>query len=209
MVCGVTRLESHWVASTPAGVYRQNITTWPLIAVLFDHFSRPLGLSIGTKTVSICIPNPVSGTAPALNLRRHGLIQAREARRAAVVRPLLWQSGFVSGYLLPGASSSQETGTAEREATGTMWQDPYLPREALFARRAPSAPGIQINVPAIYPNAVHPSITPSSSPGTQGTNDTTKLALLTTKISSQILLCQARSEYPIQTHGPKRLELGN
>ena len=40
--------------------------------------------------------------------------------------------------------------------------------EGTFAQRAPStpsAPGIQINVPAIYPNASPPNITPSSSPG--------------------------------------------
>ena len=37
-----------------------------------------------------------------------------------------------------------------------LWQ-----YEGMFARRAPS---IQINVPAIYPNALPPNITPSSSP---------------------------------------------
>ena len=36
------------------------------------------------------------------------------------------------------------------------------PWEGTFARRAP---GIQINVLAIYPNALPPNITPSSSPG--------------------------------------------
>ena len=46
--------------------------------------------------------------------------------------------------------------------------------EVMFARRAPSAPGIQINVLAIYPNALPPNITPSSSPGTLSTTDTTK-----------------------------------
>ena len=35
--------------------------------------------------------------------------------------------------------------------------------EGTFARRVP---GIQMNVPAIYHNAVSPNITPSSSPGT-------------------------------------------
>ena len=37
--------------------------------------------------------------------------------------------------------------------------------EGTFAGRAPGAPGIQINGPAIYPNALPPNITPSSSPG--------------------------------------------
>ena len=41
--------------------------------------------------------------------------------------------------------------------------------EGTFARRAP---GIQINVPAIYPNALPPNATPSSSPGTLSTKDT-------------------------------------
>ena len=40
--------------------------------------------------------------------------------------------------------------------------------------RLPGAPSIQINVPAIYPNALPPNNTPSSSPGTLSTNDTTK-----------------------------------
>ena len=39
--------------------------------------------------------------------------------------------------------------------------------EGMFARRAP---GIQINVPAIYPNALPPNITPSSIPGTLSTS---------------------------------------
>ena len=44
-------------------------------------------------------------------------------------------------------------------------------REGMFARRAP---GIQINVLVVYPNALPLDITPSSSPGTLSTNDTTK-----------------------------------
>ena len=43
--------------------------------------------------------------------------------------------------------------------------------------RLPGAPGIQINVLAIYPNSFPPNITPSSSPGmlrTLSMNDTTK-----------------------------------
>ena len=37
--------------------------------------------------------------------------------------------------------------------------------EGTFVQRAPGAPGIHINVPSIYPNALPPNITPSSSPG--------------------------------------------
>ena len=39
-----------------------------------------------------------------------------------------------------------------------------------FARRVPSAPGIQMNVPAIYHNALPPNSTPSSSAGTLSTS---------------------------------------
>ena len=49
-----------------------------------------------------------------------------------------------------------------------------LNREGTFARRAPGAPGIQINVPVVHPHALPLDITPSSSPGTLSTNDTTK-----------------------------------
>ena len=41
--------------------------------------------------------------------------------------------------------------------------------EGTFARRAPGAPSIQMNVPAIYHNPLPPNITPSSSPGTLST----------------------------------------
>ena len=37
----------------------------------------------------------------------------------------------------------------------------------MFARRVPGVPSIQINVPAIYHNALPPNITPSSSPETR------------------------------------------
>ena len=37
--------------------------------------------------------------------------------------------------------------------------------EGTFTRRASGAPGIQIRVPAIHPNALPPNITPSSNPG--------------------------------------------
>ena len=44
---------------------------------------------------------------------------------------------------------------------------PLIPHtEGTFARRTPVAPSIQMNVPAIYHNALPPNITPSSSPGT-------------------------------------------
>ena len=42
--------------------------------------------------------------------------------------------------------------------------------EGTFARHAPGAPSIQMNVPAIYHNALPPNITPSSSPGTLNTS---------------------------------------
>ena len=38
------------------------------------------------------------------------------------------------------------------------------PLEVTFARRASGMPGMQINVPAIYPHALPPTTTPSSSP---------------------------------------------
>ena len=38
------------------------------------------------------------------------------------------------------------------------------PLEGMFARHAPGAPGIQMNVLAIYYNALPPKTTPSSSP---------------------------------------------
>ena len=41
----------------------------------------------------------------------------------------------------------------------------------LLTVRLPGAPHIQINVPAIYPNAFHPNIIPFSSPGTLSTNE--------------------------------------
>ena len=37
-------------------------------------------------------------------------------------------------------------------------------QEGTFARRAPGVPGIQMNGPIVYPNALPPNITPSSSP---------------------------------------------
>ena len=43
---------------------------------------------------------------------------------------------------------------------------PISDHEGTFARHMPGAPSIQINVPAIYHNALPPNITPSSSPGT-------------------------------------------
>ena len=49
-----------------------------------------------------------------------------------------------------------------------------LDKEGMLAPRAPGTPGIQINIPAIYPNALPLNITPSSSPGTLSLNDTTK-----------------------------------
>ena len=47
---------------------------------------------------------------------------------------------------------------ARAQSTAANWTD----TEGTFARGAPS---IQINGPAIYPNALPPNITPSSSPG--------------------------------------------
>ena len=51
-------------------------------------------------------------------------------------------------------------------------QNGYI--EGTFARRAPSALGIETNVPVVHPNALPLNITPSSSPGTLSTSDTTK-----------------------------------
>ena len=47
-------------------------------------------------------------------------------------------------------------------------------KEGTFARRVPGAPGIQINVQVVHPHALPLDITPSSSPGTLSTNDTTE-----------------------------------
>ena len=43
-----------------------------------------------------------------------------------------------------------------------------------FTPCVPGTPGIQINVPAIYPNALPLNIAPSSIPRTLSTNDTMK-----------------------------------
>ena len=45
-----------------------------------------------------------------------------------------------------------------------------LGMEGAFARRLPSAPSMQMNVPGIYHNALPPNITPSSSSGTLSTS---------------------------------------
>ena len=47
--------------------------------------------------------------------------------------------------------------------------------EGTLAQHVPRAPGIQINAPAIYPNALSPNIIPCSSPGILSTNDTRSL----------------------------------
>ena len=56
----------------------------------------------------------------------------------------------------------------------TKWhhgvRDASLNTEGMFAWRAPSAPNIQMNVPAIYHNALPPNITTSSSSGTPSTS---------------------------------------
>ena len=46
--------------------------------------------------------------------------------------------------------------------------------EGKLAQRAPGLLGIQINVSAIYPNALPQNMAPSSSQGTLSTNDATK-----------------------------------
>ena len=61
--------------------------------------------------------------------------------------------------------------------------------EGTFAR---CAPGIRINVPVIHPNALPLNITPSSSPGTLGTNDTTKHNCRWTKNLSCIVTPQPK-----------------
>ena len=43
-------------------------------------------------------------------------------------------------------------------------------QEGTFAQRTPGAQGIQMNVPAVYHNALPPNITPFSSPGTLSTS---------------------------------------
>ena len=58
--------------------------------------------------------------------------------------------------------------SAQRRTPQILTQSKNSDNEDTFAWRAPGvpgAPGIQINVPAIYPNALPPDTTPSSSPG--------------------------------------------
>ena len=103
-----------------------------------------------------------------------------------------------------------------------------LDNEGTIARHPPGAPGIQINVPAMHPNALPPSYQAWCALFTiakahvihalleqvvaNDCNDNINLepllALLGTKISAQIPLCWARSENPIQTLARKRLEMG-
>ena len=72
-----------------------------------------------------------------------------------------WQgqgSGSGNGRGRQGQGQGQEQGRCAASC-------PRQHKEGTFARRATSTPGIQINIPAIHPNAVPLNIAPSSSPG--------------------------------------------
>ena len=103
--------------------------------------------------------------------------------------------------------------------------------EGTLARHVPGVPGIQSNIPAPIP-MLYPCHTEHGVPFSQLQKHTSfmhdwkkwwRVSAMTilpsfgifacslglfTKISAQIPLCWARSENPIQTHTPKRLEVG-
>jgi len=72
--------------------------------------------------------------------------------------------------LKTGIGIAPKIGTPKRFVNRTMAFAAI--HEGAVARRVPGAPGIQINVPAIYPNALPPDVPPSASLGTPSTNDT-------------------------------------